>query len=145
LLHPVADNKGEVEFARVFELRLCLLAQTEQLVFLGVATRESRAPCRIWAAGLGRRSGSGMSQRENQDDKNGPRRDAESNMHSAAEGGENDIDGASIDDGVALDPKIQAQLGRVFRAYCDDLIHQPIPDKFAVLLAKLEAKQREKK
>ncbi|MGD9656513.1 MAG: NepR family anti-sigma factor [Methylocystis sp.] len=33
----------------------------------------------------------------------------------------------------------------MFRAYCDDLIHQPIPDKFAVLLAKLEAKQREKK
>lgn len=48
-------------------------------------------------------------------------------------------------DGAALDPMVQAQLGRVFRAYCDDLIHQPIPDKLAVLLAQLEAKQREKK
>lgn len=48
-------------------------------------------------------------------------------------------------DGVMLDIAIQEQLGKVFRAYCDDLIHQPIPDKFAVLLARLEAKQREKK
>jgi hypothetical protein len=44
-----------------------------------------------------------------------------------------------------LEPHIQEQLGRVLRSFCDDLIHQPIPDKFAVLLAKLEAKQREKK
>lgn len=47
-------------------------------------------------------------------------------------------------DGAALDPMVQAQLGRVFRAYCEDLIHQPIPDKLAVLLAQLEAKQRER-
>jgi hypothetical protein len=33
----------------------------------------------------------------------------------------------------------------VLRSFCEDLIHQPIPDKFVVLLAKLEAKQREKK
>lgn len=85
-----------------------------------------------------------MSQRENQHDDDGPCRDAKSNMHKAAEGSENEVDGANAD-GVALNPKIQAQLGRVFRAYCDDLIHQPIPDKFTVLLAKLEAKQREKK
>ncbi|MBI1981815.1 MAG: hypothetical protein HYS63_09765 [Methylocystis sp.] len=85
-----------------------------------------------------------MSQRENQHDDDGPCRNAESNLHRAAEGSENEVDGASAD-GVTLDPKIQTQLGRVFRAYCDDLIHQPIPDKFTVLLAKLEAKQREKK
>lgn len=48
-------------------------------------------------------------------------------------------------DFVALDPKVQEQLGRVFRSYCEDLLHQPIPDKFVVLLAKLEARQREKK
>ncbi|MGJ0621579.1 MAG: NepR family anti-sigma factor [Methylocystis sp.] len=83
-----------------------------------------------------------MSQRENRHDDGGPSTDADSNMQTAAEGRENEADGA---DGVALDPKIQAQLGRVFRAYCDDLIRQPIPDKFTVLLAKLEAKQREKK
>jgi hypothetical protein len=48
-------------------------------------------------------------------------------------------------DGAVLEPHIQAQLGRVLRSFCDDLIHQPIPDKFVVLLAQLEAKQREKK
>jgi hypothetical protein len=44
-----------------------------------------------------------------------------------------------------LEPHIQEQLGRVLRTFCDDLINQPIPDKFVVLLAKLEAKQRERK
>ncbi len=44
----------------------------------------------------------------------------------------------------SLDPKVQEQLGRVFRSFCDDLVHQPIPDKLAVLLARLEAKQRGK-
>lgn len=85
-----------------------------------------------------------MSQRENQHDNDGPCRDVDSDVHRAAEGSENDVDGPNVD-GVVLDPKIQAQLGRVFRAYCDDLIHQPIPDKFTVLLAKLEAKQRAKR
>ncbi len=45
---------------------------------------------------------------------------------------------------AALDSKVQDQLGRVFRGFCDDLVNQPIPDKFSVLLARLEAKQREK-
>jgi len=45
----------------------------------------------------------------------------------------------------ALDPKIQDQLGKVFRSFCDDLVQQPMPDKLLVLLARLEAKQREKK
>jgi hypothetical protein len=44
-----------------------------------------------------------------------------------------------------LEPHIQEQLGRVLRSFCDDLVQQPIPDKFVVLLAQLEAKQREKK
>jgi hypothetical protein len=87
-----------------------------------------------------------MSQRENPHDNDTPSRDAEPN-NKAGGREEADADGCQADqaDGVALDPKVQAQLGRVFRAYCDDLIHQPIPDKFTVLLAKLEAKQREKK
>lgn len=45
---------------------------------------------------------------------------------------------------AALDPKVQEQLGRVFRNFCDDLVKQPIPDKLSVLLARLEARQREK-
>ncbi|GLI91408.1 NepR family anti-sigma factor [Methylocystis echinoides] len=48
-------------------------------------------------------------------------------------------------DGVYLEPHIQEQLGRVLRSFCDDLVQQPIPDKFVMLLAQLEAKQREKK
>ncbi|CAJ0884071.1 hypothetical protein AMST5_03490 [freshwater sediment metagenome] len=52
------------------------------------------------------------------------------------------MDGA---DGVYLEPHIQEQLGRVLRSFCDDLVQQPIPDKFVMLLAQLEAKQREKK
>jgi hypothetical protein len=55
---------------------------------------------------------------------------------------EESVDGADV---AFLEPHIQEQLGRVLRAFCDDLIHQPIPDKFVVLLAQLEAKQREKK
>lgn len=51
----------------------------------------------------------------------------------------------NLEETGTLDPKVQEQLGRVFRTYCDDLIHQPIPAKFVVLLAKLEAKQRERK
>jgi hypothetical protein len=56
-------------------------------------------------------------------------------------------DAESIDgmETAFLEPHIQEQLGRVLRSFCDDLIHQPIPDKFVVLLAQLEAKQREKK
>lgn len=52
------------------------------------------------------------------------------------------VDGA---ESVFLEPHIQEQLGRVLRSFCDDLVQQPIPDKFVMLLAQLEAKQREKK
>jgi len=52
------------------------------------------------------------------------------------------LDGVDV---AFLEPQIQEQLGRVLRSFCDDLIRQPIPDKFVVLLAQLEAKQRETK
>jgi hypothetical protein len=55
---------------------------------------------------------------------------------------EEPVDGADV---AFLEPHIQEQLGRVLRSFCDDLVHQPIPDKFVMLLAQLEAKQREKK
>jgi hypothetical protein len=55
---------------------------------------------------------------------------------------EEPVDGVDV---ALLEPHIQEQLGRVLRSFCDDLVHQPIPDKFVVLLAQLEAKQREKK
>ena len=44
-----------------------------------------------------------------------------------------------------LDPKIQEALGKALRAYCDDIVTAPIPDKFLVLLAQLEAKERASK
>lgn len=43
---------------------------------------------------------------------------------------------------VTLDPKIQDAIGRSLKAHYDDLINAPIPDKFLVLLAELEAKER---
>ncbi|TAK48441.1 MAG: hypothetical protein EPO23_07350 [Xanthobacteraceae bacterium] len=41
-----------------------------------------------------------------------------------------------------LDAKIQDVLGRAFRAYSADIIHEPIPEKFLQLLAQLDAKER---
>lgn len=40
-----------------------------------------------------------------------------------------------------LDAKIQEALGRSLRAHYDDIVRAPIPDKFLVLLAELEAKE----
>jgi hypothetical protein len=49
----------------------------------------------------------------------------------------------SPNDGVfELDPKIQDALGRALKAHYDDLVSAPIPDRFLVLLAELEAKER---
>lgn len=43
---------------------------------------------------------------------------------------------------IELDPKIQEALGRALKAHYDDLVSAPIPDRFLVLLAELEAKER---
>ena len=58
--------------------------------------------------------------------KNGDNADAERGQH---------------DVHVELDPKIQDALGRALKAHYDDLINAPIPDRFLVLLAELEAKE----
>jgi hypothetical protein len=42
-----------------------------------------------------------------------------------------------------LDQRIQDMIGRSLKAHYDDLINAPIPDKFLVLLAQLEAKERQ--
>jgi len=44
--------------------------------------------------------------------------------------------------GAELDPKIQEALGRALKAHYEDLVNAPIPDRFRVLLAELEAKER---
>ncbi|WP_236841733.1 NepR family anti-sigma factor [Bosea sp. PAMC 26642] len=42
---------------------------------------------------------------------------------------------------MVLDPRVQESIGRSLKAHYDDLINAPIPDKFLVLLAQLEAKE----
>ena len=46
------------------------------------------------------------------------------------------------DSEVTLDPRIQDAIGRSIKAHYNDLINAPIPDKFLVLLAELEAKEQ---
>ncbi len=43
---------------------------------------------------------------------------------------------------MVLDPRVQESIGRSLKAHYDDLINAPIPDKFLVLLAQLEAQER---
>jgi Anti-sigma factor NepR len=43
---------------------------------------------------------------------------------------------------VVLDPKIQELIGRSLKAHYDDLVRAPVPDKFLVLLAELEAREQ---
>jgi hypothetical protein len=41
-----------------------------------------------------------------------------------------------------LDPKVQESIGRSLKAHYDDLVNAPIPYKFLVLLAQLEAQEQ---
>jgi anti-sigma factor ChrR (cupin superfamily) len=41
-----------------------------------------------------------------------------------------------------LDAKIQAILGMALQTHFEDLVQAPIPDRFLVLLAQLEAKEK---
>ncbi len=43
---------------------------------------------------------------------------------------------------IVLDPRIQDAIGKSLKAHYDDLIKAPVPDRFLVLLAELEAKER---
>lgn len=76
-----------------------------------------------------------------QENEHGERKALTTRETEEARRGDEQVDGVDI----ALEPHIQEQLGRVLRSFCDDLIQQPIPDKFVMLLAQLEAKQRETK
>jgi hypothetical protein len=40
-----------------------------------------------------------------------------------------------------LDSKIRAVIGRALQSHYDDLISAPVPDRFLVLLAELEAQE----
>lgn len=41
-----------------------------------------------------------------------------------------------------LDPRIQESIGRSLKAHYDDIVNAPVPDRFLVLLAQLEATER---
>ena len=49
---------------------------------------------------------------------------------------------AEADNEAALDPRVQESIGRSLKAHYDDLVNAPIPDRFMVLLAQLEATER---
>jgi len=55
---------------------------------------------------------------------------------------------ASLDDKLAADPTldriIQRRIGDQLRAMYDDLMQQPVPDRFADLLSKLDQSGEEK-
>ncbi|WP_439495511.1 NepR family anti-sigma factor [Bosea sp. (in: a-proteobacteria)] len=53
--------------------------------------------------------------------------------------GPGESDEAEFD--AIMDPKVQESIGRSLKAHYDDLINAPVPDKFLVLLAQLEAKE----
>jgi hypothetical protein len=44
---------------------------------------------------------------------------------------------------IVLDRRIQDAIGRSLRAHYDDLIKAPVPDRFLVLLAELEAMEQQ--
>ena len=43
------------------------------------------------------------------------------------------------DSELTLDPRVQESIGRSLKAHYDDIVNSPVPDKFLVLLAQLEA------
>lgn len=52
--------------------------------------------------------------------------------------GDGDADGAEVN----LSEAVQLKLGRSLQAYYDDFSKEPIPDRFLVLLAQLEAQEQ---
>ena len=57
------------------------------------------------------------------------------------------IPDASLDDNLAANPKLdttsQKRIGDQLRAMYDELVQQPVPDRFKSLLEQLEKKDRE--
>jgi hypothetical protein len=43
--------------------------------------------------------------------------------------------------GVRMEPDLQAHIGRQLRAVYDEVVNEPVPDKFVRLLEELERKQ----
>jgi hypothetical protein len=63
-------------------------------------------------------------------------------MHPDSKQPENGMTHQAVAEVPELDAKIQVLLGRALQCHYDDLVSAPIPDRFLVLLAQLEAKER---
>jgi hypothetical protein len=50
--------------------------------------------------------------------------------------------GDACDDEKDVDIRIQEAIGRSLHSHYEDLLRAPVPDRFLVLLAELEAKER---
>ncbi|KQU54916.1 hypothetical protein ASG72_04740 [Bosea sp. Leaf344] len=61
---------------------------------------------------------------------------SKSNVPMARSGGEGGDEAELV-----LDPRIQESIGRSLKAHYDDIVNTPVPDKFLVLLAQLEAQE----
>jgi hypothetical protein len=51
-------------------------------------------------------------------------------------------EGAPARNGAPLGGFVRDAIGRSLQAHFDDIVNTPVPDKFLVLLAELEAKER---
>ena len=49
--------------------------------------------------------------------------------------------GGELEHEIVLDARVQESIGRSLKAHYDDLVNAPVPDKFLVLLAQLEAQE----
>jgi hypothetical protein len=47
-----------------------------------------------------------------------------------------------VEDDTQIDEHIQRRIGAKLRAYYDELLNEPIPEKFIELLVKLDEKER---
>ena len=54
------------------------------------------------------------------------------------------VDNRSISAPEHQQPEIQVQIGRQLRTVYDDVLNQPIPDRFMELLQKLDARKSDK-
>jgi hypothetical protein len=59
------------------------------------------------------------------------------------------ISETTLSDNLSSDPKLdrstQSRIGDQLRAMYDDLVHQPVPDRFRDLLSRLEQDSKEEK
>jgi hypothetical protein len=49
----------------------------------------------------------------------------------------------NLDEELQIDEHIQCRIGTKLRSYYDELLNEPIPEKFVELLVKLDEKERQ--